>query len=924
MRGITKIAAVCATAVTMMMATPVLAAVDSDTQEILKETQSYLEKGEYKAAVIELKNAIRDDPKNPHLRFQLGRIYLSAGDGLGAEKEFNVALENGIDPSIMQVPLAQTYLVLRRYDDVLNKTSVEKTAPGQKAQILTTHSQALLEKGKLAEAEKLAQQAVQEEPTSPRATDALAVVMLREKRIEEAESLIDTFLAAHEGDAALLFRKGEIRRSMKDADGAINFYNRALSYNRSYVPALSSRALSWLSLGETEKAQQDIETILTDSPGNPFGRYLKALIAFRDQKTDEANDLLVATGPALDEYAPALFLNAAVRFARGDLEQAQSYIQRFLTKVPENPNGLGVLGGIYMQRGETHRAVQVLERAERIAPEDFTVLTLLGQAYMSVGQFSDASEMFDRARQINPDATVVSTQYAISQIGMGNSKTGVEDLEKLAEREDGQRALFALVTVYTRDGKYDKALAAIDKMKMPDSPIPDYFRADIARLKGDPDTARAGYEQVIKAYPKFAPARLSLASLDVLDGNLDAAEERLTPVLKEGETNIRAQIAMARIAELRANYKEAERLLRGAIQKESRQSRLWVELVALLMRSENTDEALAAATEFSVAFPDSPTAQEMLVRAQLAAGKQDEALQTMGRLVRLAPRSVPALVQHARMLLAAGDATKARQSVERALELDPKSEQARSMLVDILLQSEGVDAALKSVVENAEGASPETVALSRGDLLMRKQQYGEAVKAYNKVLETDQRAFIAARKYQAMSQAGQPDEALAWLQDWTKSHPEDMDLRLYYASTLMGLGKTEDAAKEYVALTKDDPKNAIAWNNAAWLYEQMGRPDSMDLAKKAYDAAPNSPAIADTYGWLLFKRGKVDESLDLMKRAYVRAPENAEITYHYAAVLNAAGDVATARQYLEKAVNTSATYPEKGDAEALLAKLNGN
>lgn len=69
MRGITKIAAVCATAVTMMMATPVLAAVDSDTQEILKETQSYLEKGEYKAAVIELKNAIRDDPKNPHLRF---------------------------------------------------------------------------------------------------------------------------------------------------------------------------------------------------------------------------------------------------------------------------------------------------------------------------------------------------------------------------------------------------------------------------------------------------------------------------------------------------------------------------------------------------------------------------------------------------------------------------------------------------------------------------------------------------------------------------------------------------------------------------------------------------------------------------------------------------------------------------------------
>lgn len=924
MRELTKIAAVCATAIGMMLTSPVLAAVDSDTQEILTETQSYLDKGEFNAAVIQLKNAIQDDPENPHLRLQLGRIYLISGDGLGAEKELNAALRTGIEEELVQVPLAQTYLLLRRFEDVLEKTSLNKAPPGQKSMLLTAHAQAQFELENIDEAEKLALQAVQEEPSSPRATDALALVMLRQGRVEEAERLIDTFIGAHEPDAGLLFRKGEVRRSARDMDNAITYFDRALSLNRSFIPALTSRALSRLALGENDKALEDAETILTDSPQNPIGRYLKALIAFREQKIDEANDFLVAAGPALDNYAPALFLNAAVRFAREDLEVAQDYINRFLAKVPENPNGLGVLGGIYLRRGEVQRGIEVLERAERVAPEDFGVLTLLGQAYMTDGRFADASEIFERARQLNPDATAANTQYAISQLGLGNTDAAVADLEELAKREDGGRALFALVTVYVRDGEFDKALEAVGKMDMPDSPIPDYFKADITRLQGNADEARDGYQQVIESYPDFVPARLSLASLDVMDGNLDAAEAQLEPVLLTGEDNVRAKIALARIEELRANYDQAETHLRDALLKEPRQSRLWLELVSMLLRSEQEEKALDAAGEFSRAFPDSAAAMEMLMQAQLANGKQEDAAQTMGRMVRVIPRNPNAHIQHARLLMATGNMTGARQAVERALDLAPDSEQARSTLVNILLESEGVDAALQSVMENQEGASPEMVELSRADLLMRKQQYDEAIDAYGKVLEKDTRSFVAARKYSAMLQAGKAAEALDWLKEWVDAHPDDNEIRLFYASSLMGQNQVEAAAEQYVTLTEKDPENPIPWNNAAWLYEQLGRPEALDLAKQAYEAAPESAAIADTYGWLLFKRDRIDESLDVMKRAYVRAPGNAEIAYHYAAVLNAAGQKDAAKLYAERAVDSQAEFPERADAEALLAQLTGN
>ena len=69
----------------------------ASTEQLLQEAQGFQEKGDYKSAAIQLKNALQNDAGNPEIRYRLGVVYNRAGDGVSAEKELKKALE--LNPS---------------------------------------------------------------------------------------------------------------------------------------------------------------------------------------------------------------------------------------------------------------------------------------------------------------------------------------------------------------------------------------------------------------------------------------------------------------------------------------------------------------------------------------------------------------------------------------------------------------------------------------------------------------------------------------------------------------------------------------------------------------------------------------------------------------------------------------------------------
>jgi tetratricopeptide (TPR) repeat protein len=132
-----------------------------------------------------------------------------------------------------------------------------------------------------------------------------------------------------------------------------------------------------------------------------------------------------------------------------------------------------------------------------------------------------------------------------------------------------------------------------------------------------------------------------------------------------------------------------------------------------------------------------------------------------------------------------------------------------------------------------------------------------------------------------------------------------------------------DAARDaYEKLLAVVPNSALALNNLAILYsEHFGQLDkAYDLATKAKEAA-NEPHIADTLGWILFKRGDYNGALPLLQEGAAKLPNLPEIQFHLGMTYYMLGEEEPARAALQKAVDTPADFPAKDQARRRLALL---
>lgn len=77
--------------------------------------KALMEKGDLKAAQIELRNALREDPNNAEAHFRLAVLSARMGDPVAAEKGFRLARDNGFDQRAITPMLAQTYMAQGKF-----------------------------------------------------------------------------------------------------------------------------------------------------------------------------------------------------------------------------------------------------------------------------------------------------------------------------------------------------------------------------------------------------------------------------------------------------------------------------------------------------------------------------------------------------------------------------------------------------------------------------------------------------------------------------------------------------------------------------------------------------------------------------------------------------------------------------------------
>ncbi|EQD33932.1 TPR repeat-containing protein, partial [mine drainage metagenome] len=385
--------------------------------------------------------------------------------------------------------------------------------------------------------------------------------------------------------------------------------------------------------------------------------------------------------------------------------------------------------------------------------------------------------------------------------------------------------------------------------------------------------ARAQYAEAYKLDPKNLAALLNLGNLDSLEGHYGDAGVRYKAVLNQDPQNAVAMTALGRLAMLQGNKAEALKWFQQAIGAAPKFAAPYIGLIVVYSESGQFDEAENAAKRLVHANPGNPAALNALGAAQLDAGHHGKALISLQQAVKLAPRVPLYRTNLARAQIINKDTMDAKDNLIQVIKADPGQVTAVTLLAFMKLQDHDLPGAIslaqtlqKQTASRAAGFSLE------GDLYMANKSWSKAAQAYQQGLKVQYDRPLVIKNFQALSEGG-AKEPEAVLRDWLAKHPDDPATRLLLAQYYLNHAQNMLAASQYERVLKTYPSDISALNNLAWIYSAQHNPKALALAEQAFKLAPESPAIADTYGWALVADNRAKTALPILIHAAKAAPK---------------------------------------------------
>jgi len=909
-------------------AAPAWSATDSDeSRKYVESGRSYIAKNDARAAIIELRNALKADPDNVEARRLLGEVYLRTGQASSAEKEFEQAMRRGVSRNEILPLLARALLQQSKFNEVIAVARPESFDGAARAGIHVVRGEAQIGLRNMDAAGDEFQAALKAHPGDIRARVGIAQVLTTRGRFADAETEIDAVLTADPESVEAYLLKGELRRLAQDFEQSIESFNRALQLRPNNVVALVGRAASNVDLGKDAEAEKDLKVVFERMPKHPLASYLTAMILTRRGDYDGARTAINEAGPALEQHMPSVYMLGAIAYTKNELEQAEALITRYVERVPGNIRARKLLGAILLRKSQPQRVVEVLEPALAAAPTDSQMLALMGSATMALGRFAEADGYFQRALDVDPNLANLQTQRALSALGAGQRGEAIESLEKAIDLDpESSRAGVMLVLVRLRQGEFDEAIKTAERLRerQPENPVPPNLIGAALSGKNDVAGARRSFEAALKIKPDFYPAMMNLAMLDVRENKAESAKARYQQIIKADANLLGALLALAGIAFSENKADEAVDFLRKAADGNPTAIQPSQRLIDHYLSNRDNARALAVARAFAHRNPRIAAAIELRGRTEIAAGEAISAVDSFRALTQLVNDPLRAQNLVASAQIAAKDPMGARSTYREMLRVNPSYMPAFVGLIDVETREGRIDEALRIAQEAGATQPAQPVAeILSGDIYIKAKRFDDAVRSFEAALAKTPTTEIALRLFSVQRAAERNDAAYRHLTGWLAKNPNDQRARQMLANAYMGDERFDDAMREYEHLLAADQKSVALLNNLAWIYQRKGNPKAADLAAEAYQREPEVAAVADTYGWILVKTGQPARGLELLQKANRLSPEDPEVTFHLAYALSEAGKKEEARALLRGILEEGRVFRDQNDAKTLLRQLGG-
>lgn len=830
-----------------------------EAQSHIERSIAYEDQGQYRAAMIEMRNAIQANPSDPSISLRYAELLMEISNVRQA-----IQLLENQPTDIASVLLAEAYLRLGKHlsaREALAKAKPEsykaENIPALLAQadFLSGQQEAglnalrdlsangdqtankilirfLLATNKNTEAADWLTQALGKSPQDPELLYLQASLDFSEKRFNDAETTLTEVLKILPDSDMLVSVRLQALSMMSEVLTNLGRSGEAFAYNKiiedSNPEGVAAQqqyedALKAANEGNLAAAEIAFEDILTQFPNNQQAALLLGMVNINKGNFEEGEALLTDN---LDvEVAPVTLIQAtALAQARlGKNTAAKNMIDRAILARPDDPTLLGLSGVIAINSGDGAKGVEVISKALQIDPTRTRLSLLLAQYYNQQEQPELALGHLRKAFSQAPDDWATTTYY-LTNLSIQDEQTELSSvLDTLkANFPDSNNAQWLIAMADYRSNRIQEARSRL---------------ADLFNKSTDLNEINASYALVLEDMGDFD----------------DAANVWLTSL--NNEPSDRRYIERAINAKLRANERGQ------VIEWLNIQKTVFPEavlpidagLVQLYVTEQDADNALAVSESYAT------NQQPMAINMRVAA------LQTSA--ITLATK-----LEFEQALL----------TIEQAIDLQPSNQQSTILAAQFESRANSNDQAMKRLDAFIESRTDRAAVVAAKANLMLTTYNEQEVYNFLQPIWTEgpseefaglflrlTRQLVSSRYTDAV------DELLEALPNSAIGNVSKGDL--YLANN-----NEEQAIVHYRAAIASNNNLVPALNNLAWILAKTNPEQALPFSARAAQLTPENSAVLDTHGWVLHLNGNKEAAVEVLERAVSLSPDDINIQQHLA------------------------------------------
>ncbi len=834
-----------------------------------KSALAYHDQGQYRAALLEARNAIKFDPTIEN-NLLLATILMDMGHSASVLDILEPAKDLHAD--LVGLTLAKAYLSRGKYRSALELLSrtKEPDTQGLQQDFQAPKLKALIGTKKYEEAKQLLNDINERQHnTVDTLLSQLQLASITEDK-ETANAAVTSLRENYASEPKALFTLSNISIRANQLDEAENLLTRALSH-LSTTDVITPQKVAIL---------ERLSQTLTHQ-----GRFRDALIY--QKLLDESNPDRQGAKQRYDE--------GIAEAKAGNLENAERLLAELAAEFPGHLPTKSLLGLVSLQLGDSATANNLFDEVidpETSAPE---LINAAVAAKLLQNQQASALELLKESLIDNPNNPELLATFGLTALRTPSTQADGElAIQKaLAARPGNTRLRLALAQYYLQQKLPEQASAQVSEALKSD-PSNLQIQAFMLRLLIDQKETAGAIKfthQLQRDYPDSANTWL-LSAL-ALEANKDrnSAIGALEQAISLDSSHVPSQVFLGRLFLSEKRYSEAVEHLKNALEIAPNNMLVMKGLLANYTAQDKSEAGLKILESIASKAESHLNARTVLAeyylgkRDFLAAKTQvDKALIKEGAETPRALKQTKAAVYRGLAALARrnSDYDTAREHLLQALTTIPNSILLLSDLAGLEIAAKNFTRARQIIADmNEEPASGKVRgALLEYSILRQEDKPQKAIEVLETEWQRSKSQLVAPILYQYAQQAKlalQP----TFLDDWIKSHKSDHRPHLFKAMQLQGAGEAKLALTNYMEVLKLKPEHTISLNNAAWLLLEAGEgAKARNYANRALKSAPKSPEIMDTAGWIAFKQGD-PEGLRVLEKASELAPDNKEILEHY-------------------------------------------